>query len=106
MQPSTWTVTATADNAATTATKTAESGKAHYVTGLSASFSAANAGKLLTLKNGTTVIGNFHVHDQRDLVFPSPIRIDTGAAAELSLAASGTGGQIGAVTLTGFTKAG
>lgn len=106
MQPSHWTVTATADNGAATATKAAESGKAHYITGVSGGFSAAIAGKLMTLKNGTTVVGNFHVHNQRDISFPFPIRLDTGAAAELSLAASGAGGSIGAVTLTGFTKSG
>lgn len=101
-QPARWTVTATADNSAATATKAAESGKAHYICSISGSFSAAVI-KLMTLKDGTTVIGNFHVHNQRDVTFDRPVRITTGAAAELSLAASGAGGTIGAVTITGFT---
>lgn len=97
-----WTVTITADNAAATATKAAETKKAHYVTSIHASFLSA-AIKLLTLKDGTTVIGNFHVHNQRDIIFPRPVRITMGALAEASLAASGAGGNIGAVTMTGFT---
>ena len=97
-----WSVTVTADNAAATATKAAEARKAHYITGIHASFSAALI-KLLTLKDGTTVIGNFYVHNQRDILFAKPVRITEGALAEASLAASGAGGTIGAVTMTGFT---
>lgn len=101
-RPATWAVTATADNAASTATKAAESGKSHYVTSISGSFSAA-AIKLLTLKDGTTVIGNHYVHNAFGLTFPNPIKLTSGNLAELSLAASGTAGVIGAVTLNGFT---
>lgn len=101
--PARWSETTTADNAAATVTRAAESGKAHYITSIHGSFSAAIAGKLMTLKDGTTVKGNFHVHNQRDVVFDNPFRITTGAAAELSMAASGAGGTIGAVTMKGFT---
>jgi len=97
-----WSETATADNAAATATHAAESGNAHYVTGVSGSFSAA-AIKLLTLKDGSTIIGNYHVHNQRDIVFDEPLRITSGAAVVVSLAASGSAGVIGAVVVTGFT---
>ena len=102
VQVAKWTETTTADNAAATATHAAETGKAHYVTSIHASFSVANI-KLMTLKDGTTVIGNFHVNDQRDVVFAKPVRITSGALVELSLAASGTSTEIGAVTMTGFT---
>lgn len=97
-----WSVTGTADNATASATRAAETGKAHYVTGIHGSFSAANI-KLMTLKDGSTIIGNFHVHNQRDVHFDRPLRITQGNAALLELAASGVGGQIGAVTITGFT---
>ena len=97
-----WTETTTADNAAATVTHAAETGKAHYVTSIHGSFSAANI-KLMTLKDGTTVIGNFHVDNQRDIPFAKPVRITEGALVELSLAASGTSTEIGAVTMTGFT---
>ncbi len=101
---SAWCVTvAPVDNAAATVSKAGVAGKTHFVTGISASFSAAVAGKLLTLKDDTTVIGNYHVHNQRDVPVPKPIKITQGKAAELSLAASGSGGTLGTVTLTGFT---
>lgn len=100
----TWSITVTADNAAATVTRAAVTGQSHYVTGISGGFSAANAGKLMTLKDGAAVIGNFHVHNQRDVPITEPIKLTQGSLAELSLAASGTLGQIGAVTLTGFTQ--
>lgn len=99
---STWTLTATADNAAATVTKAGEAGKSHYITGIAASFSAA-AVKLLTLKDGATVIGNWFVHNTLALTFPKPIRITAGNAVELSLAASGAAGTVGAVVLMGYT---
>lgn len=99
---STWSITATADNAAATVTRAGEAGKSHFITSISGSFSAA-AIKLLTLKDGAAIIGNFHVHNQREIVFAKPIKITAGAAAELSLAASGTAAVIGAVTMTGYT---
>ena len=96
-----WSVGATADNGAAAATRAAETGRAHYVTGLYASFSAANI-KTLTLSDGTTTL-TFHVHNQRDLVFAKPLKFLQGATVTATLAASGAGGQIGAVVLTGFT---
>lgn len=99
---STWSVTTTADNAVATVTKAAESGKSHYITSISSSFSVAKI-KLATLKDGATVIGNYHVHNQRDIVFAKPVKLTAGNAAELSLAASGTAAEIGAVTMTGYT---
>lgn len=101
---SVWSITVTADNAAATVQRAAVNGLTHYITSISGSFSAAQtAAKLMTLKDGTTVIGNFHVFNNRDLTFDDPIKLTQGNLAELSLAASGTGTQIGAVTLSGFT---
>ena len=97
-----WSETVTADNAAATVTQAADSRLEHYVTSIHASFSVANV-QLLTLKDGSTIVGNWHVNDQRDIVFAKPLRITHGAAVELSLAASGTPGQIGAVTMTGLS---
>lgn len=98
-----WSITTTADNAAATVTRPAEPGRTHYITSISGSFSAAVAGKLMTLKDGTTVIGNYFVHNQRDVSLMEPIRLSPNSLAELSLAASGTATQLGAVTMTGFT---
>lgn len=99
----TWSITITADNAAATVQRAAVAGQSHFITSISGSFSAPNAGKLMTLKDGVTVIGNFHIHNQRDVQFPEPIKLTVNTLAELSLAASGTALQIGAVTMTGFT---
>lgn len=99
-----WSITVTADNAAATVQRAAEAGKQHCIVSISGSFSTAQAAaKLMTLKDGATTIGNFHVFNNRDVVFTKPIRLTAGNLAELSLPASGTGGQIGAVTLTGIT---
>lgn len=98
---STWTVAVTANNASAVATRTAHARKAHYVTGLYASFSTSNL-KLLTLADGTTTL-SFYVYDHAEITFPKPVRLEQGAAATATLAASGTGGQIGALVMTGFT---
>lgn len=103
VSPAEWSITATADNAAATATRAAEAGKSHYITAIFGSFSAA-AIKLATLKDGTTVIGNYYVHNADSVPLARPLKITSGAAAELSLAASGTAGVIGAVTLKGYTR--
>lgn len=101
-----WTVTDTSDNAIAVATKAAEVDtlKHHNITSISGSFNDNALVKLLTLKDGTTVIGNWYVNGQFALTFLNPIRISPGALAKLELAASGTGGKIGAVTMTGFTR--
>lgn len=96
-----WSVTATATAAAATATRAAEAGKSHYITGISGSFGAAQIA-LMTLSDGVTVIGNFHVHNQRDVHFDKPVRITAGNAASMTLAA-GAAGVVGAVTLRGYT---
>lgn len=99
-----WSITTTADNAAATVQRAAESGRVHCITSIHGSFSASQtAAKLMTLKHGTTTIGNFHVHTVRDVPYAFPIILPPNTLAELSLPASGTGGQVGAVTMTGFT---
>jgi hypothetical protein len=76
----TWTETATADNAAATATRPAVAGQSHYITSVSGSFSAA-AIKLMTLKDATVVEANFprpqsagHLLQSADPVHPQPGR--------------------------------
>jgi hypothetical protein len=99
-----WSITVTADNAAATVQRAAEVGRVHCITSISGSFSTSQAvAKLMTLKDGTTVIGNYHVHTVLPFPFQFPIRLSPNTLAELSLPASGTAGQIGAVTMTGFT---
>lgn len=95
-----WIETANASAAEASATRAAASGGLrHFVTSISASFSATETGTLL-LKQGTTEIGRWFVYDAFALVFPSPVVIEPGNLVELELAA---GTNTGAVTLTGYT---
>lgn len=98
-----WTVTGSADNAVATATRAAVSGKKHYITGVTASFSGT-ATKLLQVKDGTTVIWEDYVVNGYQMKFPQPIEATSGNAVSAELAASGTAGIIGKVNLTGFTE--
>src|SRR5262245_22501743 len=107
--PSDWCVTTNADNATATATRAAPTGGiCNYVTMIAGSFSAApGTPKTLILKNGTTEIGRWYISTGgvgQSVVFNSPIRLSPGTAANLDLAASGTGGTIGAATMSGYTK--
>jgi len=104
MQPQAaeWSITTTATNAAATVTRAAESGKRHYITGISGSFGAAQIA-LMTLSDGGTTVGNYHVHNQRDVEFGgAPVQMGVNAAAALSLGA-GAASVVGAATLRGFT---
>lgn len=102
-----WKQTTTATAAAATVTQAAPPiGQVNYITGISASVGAAAqaTGLLVTLKDGSTTIGNFHVNDQAPTMsrqYASPIRAH--GAVELSLAAGGAG-VVGAVCLDGFTR--
>ncbi len=100
-----WIANASADNAATTATKAAAAGKTHYITSVSASFSLTK-NALLQIKDGATVIFEHEVYDQSVIHFPTPIKGTSGNAVSAVLAASGTAGTLGKVNLVGFTKEG
>lgn len=96
-----WVETDNAVAGIATATRVAAAGGLrHFVTSVSASFSEANAGVLLTLEQGGTEIGRWYVHNQLVLALNSPIVIEPGNDAILELAA---GSGTGAVTLTGYT---
>lgn len=98
-----WTELATADNALATANRPAVAGERHYITGVSASFNAAAAGKLLEILDGATVIWRGYVHDHLSVSFAQPIGGTAGAAVSARLTASGTLGVVGAVSVSGYT---
>lgn len=90
--------------AATLATVTqaaGTTGSRHYVTGISGSYGTAQVGTMRLLA-GATVLGTFHVHNQRDIEFDTPIEIpvDTGLTVDLS---AGAAGIVGAVVARGYT---
>ena len=98
-----WNATAIVDNGVAVANRAAPpAGGRHYVTGISGSFNAALI-RLMRLLIGGVVAQNFHVHNQRDVEFDTPIECPVDAAVSVDLAASGTAGQVGTVNLRGFT---
>jgi hypothetical protein len=99
-----WVAKDSKDNALATAAKAAVPGGSHYITGFAASYSATKTG-LLQIKDGSTVIAEHYVYDSAAVQF-APIKVTKGNAVSAELAASGAGGTIGKVNLTGFTLAG
>jgi len=95
-----WVETASADDAEATATRAADSDKQHVIYGIDASFTSTVA-KLLELKDGTTVIWSGIVYDSREITFPVGIPLTKGNAANVVLAASGAGANIGYVNMHG-----
>lgn len=94
---------ASADNALGTATKAAVTNKTHIVYGVSAGFTNAAVGKLLTIKDGATIVFSTFVHSAAAITFPRGLAMTQGAACSAELAASGTAGQLGDVCLHGVT---
>lgn len=100
-----WTARDGDDNAESNAVKAAITGQRHVVTSVTASYATTPAApKLLEVKDGTTVIWAAYVTAVAHFPFPKGLRISSGAAATATLAASGTGGVVSTVTLTGYTE--
>lgn len=103
-----WTVVAEADNATATATRAATTDQAknqkHYVSAVSASFSATVSGVMtVTIKSGTTTIWKRHFTQERDFDFRRPLVCDPGTALNVELTASGTPGTVGVINVSGYT---
>ena len=98
-----WVETDLDTNAIVTATRAdpGSGAQAHYITSVSGAYSAAAIGKL-ELKQGSTVLATWHVHNQFALTFDSPIKLDPGAVANLVMAAGGSA-IVGAANMTGYT---
>jgi hypothetical protein len=75
-------------------------GLQNFVTCITGGFDDTVSGKLLTLKDGSTTLLQFVVYDSLAFVFPNPIKVN--GAANLELAASGTGGVTGYTSISGF----
>ena len=109
-----WATTgASAANTAGALSKAAVTGKCHYITGFSvvvtaAAAAATAAGFLVQLKDGTTskweetLPASAAVGTVISRTFPSPIRITSGAAANLAVAALGAS-SISRMNLCGYT---
>lgn len=100
-----WTARDGDDNAASAATKTGVTGQRHVVSSVTASYATTPAApKLLEVKDGSTVIWSEYITAGVHRVFDPPLRLSSGADAVGALAASGTGGVVSTVTITGFTE--
>ncbi|KKL97624.1 hypothetical protein LCGC14_1832630 [marine sediment metagenome] len=91
------------DDAIATATHAAKTRENHVVMSVSASFSTSTT-KLLQIKDDTTVVWEGYVYSSENIPFPNGIEITQGKACSAVLAASGTGGVIGKVNLTGISR--
>lgn len=100
-----WTARDGDDNAATAATKTGATAQRHVITSITASFATTPAApKLLEIKDGSTVIWSVYITGPFSETFKYPLRLSSGNDAVGALAASGTGGVVSTVTITGYTE--
>lgn len=105
-----WRETASANNGVATATRAAEAGKRHYITGFSISASTAitAAGVVAQIRRngGGTVIREFNIPNAAIAPiiyeFKQVLEIPTNQSADITLSALGTG-ITGRVELVGFT---
>ena len=89
----------TASNDVASTSKAAESGKAHVIRGVYASFDTADTVGLLTVSDGTTRIEH---HIQGSQAVSCGLRAATNATVAASLAAGGSG-VVGHVQILGLT---
>lgn len=104
MIPTDWVEVAEADNGTATATKAAKTDGRHTIANVSASFGSSSVSKLLTI---TCTVGGAaktikHVIHGAD-VLPLDLICDKDTSFAAALAASGTGGTLGYVTIVGHT---
>lgn len=92
--------TVTANNAAAAiAIPAPTNGQSIYIVAIYAGFSTAlTAAQDLTLTDGTTTLGNWDVFSIRDIQPCVPFQVTPNSAANISLPASGSAGNIGKVT--------
>lgn len=95
-----WVETATGTNAIATASRASAAVHRPVIYGVSASFSAA-ATQLLQIKNGATVVWEGYIYTSRDVTFPAGIALPAGSTITAVLAASGSAGIVGKVSLHG-----
>ena len=93
------TAVGTASNDVASTSKAAETGKAHAIRGVYASFDTADTVALLTISDGTNAIEH---HIQGSAVVPCDVRAGTNKTVAASLAAGGVG-VVGHVQMVGLT---
>ena len=100
-----WHESGSATASTATATHAGETGRAHYVTHVSASHLASGGGEepVLTLKDGGSTIMTWVIDDSgMPISFADPIQITEGNAVSAELTSPGAD-KIGYVNLAGYT---
>jgi len=87
--------------AQTTVSRGAESGRRHFLCGVSASFNTARIG-VMRVYAGSTEIWAGYVHNFRDIQFDHPIAIPENMPVSAELGGSQTG-QLSALSIHGYT---
>lgn len=100
----TWVAAAEATGQEAVAAKGADVyGRDFYITQILASYSGAAVG-LLMVKNDTTTVAEFYVHNAAAIAFPMPLRVHVAQGKQLSVTlASGGAGVTGKVVVVGYT---
>lgn len=99
-----WRELASADNTLATATHAARPGHQFVITKIEASYSNSGTSGLLQVKFGTAVVAEKYIHGAGAMDFGDPGLVNPTAnqAVSAELAASGSPGVRGSVTLFGF----
>jgi hypothetical protein len=103
LNPAGWAASDSQDNGLATVTVAAVAGKQHIIYSVAAGYTAAVAGKQLTVKVGTTTVLQTAIYTSGSIPFPRGISAPINTAVTAELEASGAAGTIGAVTLHGVT---
>lgn len=95
-EPTQWSVVDSQTNATATATKAAASGRQHFVTGVSISFSAQPVAAVVAeVRDGATVLERYQIPAANIAPiitnFVPPIAITSGNAATVTVTAAGAG---------------
>lgn len=97
-----WSVTSSVDNGAATASKAAQADRRHVLMSIEVSYSDNTLTKLLTVKDGTTTLWTRYVTGNITITGVD-IMGSINSLVSADIAASGTGGKVGVVTITGRT---
>lgn len=100
----TWSALGNADNALVTVTQAADArGRSHRVTTILASYSGVSTG-LLRVLQAAVPIAEYVIVNNAVINFSEPLMVGASSALSVTLAASGTAGIIGRVTVVGYTE--
>lgn len=99
--PAEWYEVAQQSAGVATATRAAEAGKSHFVTGVLASYATAADIGTVEIRDGSTVMARLNVHEMASIQLATPLVGTPGNAVSAVLAAGTANGD---VTLIGYSR--